>query len=108
VRAVSGENVIDMRPVAGSLLDAVRFDRPSFARVDRSAWTSRNLLDCYGLTPRRVQVRLGTVLIGFDGRLLPLWSEGGARLIDGWPEQYLLDSIAERLQSQRPGWGGQR
>lgn len=100
---MSDPNVIDLSQVAGSVLTAARFDLPVFKRPDLPAWTSRNLLECRGLTPTKAVVRLGTVLIRYDGVLMPLWSNYGARFITGWSEKVLLAQIAQRLNLPRPG-----
>lgn len=94
-------NVIDLSKVVGSVLAAARFDLPVFERPDMPAWTSRNLLECRGLTAKGVVVRLGTILIRYDGVLMPLWSNYGARFINGWTEKVLLAQIATRL-SKKP------
>jgi hypothetical protein len=96
-------NVIDLSRVVGSVLAAARFDLPVFKRPDVPAWTSRNLLECRGLTPKGAVVRLGTILIRYDGALMPLWSNYGARFINGWPEKVLLTQIAQRLNLRQPG-----
>ncbi|WP_335988530.1 hypothetical protein [Glycomyces sp. MUSA5-2] len=93
--------MIDLSAVSAGLL-AARFDPPRFTAIDRPAWTSRNLLNCHGLTVRRARVRLGTVLIGPGGTLRPLWSDAGARVLAGRAEAVLLGTIAERLRLPRP------
>jgi len=103
---MSSPNVIDMSAVAGSLLVSARFDFPKFepiSKTGKTTWTSRNLLECRGLTPKRAVVRLGTVLIRYDGALMPLWSNYGTCYIHGWAEKVLLAQIAQRLNLRQPG-----
>lgn len=100
---MSDPNVIDLSKVFGSLLTAARFDLPVFKRPDAPAWTSRNLLECRGLTPKGAVVRLGTILIRYDGALMPLWSNYGARFINGWAEKVLLAQIAQRMNLPQSG-----
>jgi hypothetical protein len=79
-------NIIDLTKVVGSQLVAAKFDR-----------IGRNLLNLTGMTPSGRVVRLGTVFLGFDGALTPVWSTLGRQILGGWAEKVLLHQISTRL-----------
>jgi hypothetical protein len=79
-------NVIDLTQVVGSQLIAAKFDQ-----------IGRNLLNLTGMVPSGQVVRLGTVFVGFDGTLTPVWSTSGKQLLAAWPKKVLLHQIAARL-----------
>jgi hypothetical protein len=85
-------NVIDLRNVSGSELTAAKFDQ-----------IGRNLLNVSGMVPSGEVIRLGTLFIGFDGTLTPVWSAAGDRLLPAFPAQALLTQITARLPRMPAG-----
>lgn len=83
---MANPNIVDLSTTTGSRLIAAKFDP-----------IGSSLLDLTGLTPSGRVARLGTLIIGFEGALTPVWSTVTAQLLTDWARGVLLAEIASRL-----------
>jgi hypothetical protein len=86
---MTNPNIIDMGTVAGSRLVAARVDR-----------ILPNILNVTGMTADGRVSRLGTLLVGRDGSLTPVWNSAGKHLLGNWAAKVLVSQIAARLPNE--------